>query len=80
MNNRIDVLDERNKWLEARVIGISEDKIQVHYRGYVAKYDEWIDKNHPRIAQIGSHSKAYGSGNELNKKKEFLKQLMIKEA
>lgn len=73
INNRIDVLDEKNKWLEGRVININIDKIQIHYKGYVNKYDEWIYMGSSRLAEIGTFSKAFGRGRKLAKsdRKEF---------
>jgi len=60
INNRLDILDERDTWLEARVIEMTNDRIKIHYRGYASKFDEWLPKNSKRIAEVGLHSKAYG--------------------
>mmetsp|Transcript_1526 Transcript_1526/g.1480 ORF Transcript_1526/g.1480 Transcript_1526/m.1480 type:complete len:310 (+) Transcript_1526:1-930(+) len=67
INNRIDVIDTQNKWLEAFVIEIKEEGkvIRVHYKGFTAKWEEDLPIDSDRIAQIGYHSKAYGSGRKL---------------
>ena len=53
-------MDEQNTWLEARVIEINEQKVKVHYKGFVAKFDEWIELPSPRVEPISAFSKAYG--------------------
>lgn len=49
LNNRIDILNKKKKWLEARIIQIEKQddevqKIKIHYKGYNSKHDEIIDK------------------------------------
>ena len=41
----LDVLDTVNRWCNAQILQVDPDKKQVfvHYTGYAAKYDEWID-------------------------------------
>ncbi len=46
---RIEVLDERNNWLELFVEGETVDQVRIHYKGYSNKFDEWIDRNSDRI-------------------------------
>lgn len=67
MNNRIDVKDTMDKWLEAIVVDIKDSGkvIRVHYKGYTAKWEEDLPVDSKRIAQIGYHSKAIGSGRKL---------------
>lgn len=43
VNNRIDVKDERDMWLEARVLEIFGKQIKIHYKRYASKFDEWIE-------------------------------------
>ena len=64
VNNRLDVLDERNEWLEARVIGVDGNSIRIHYKGFVAKYDETIVLPSERVCPVSSRSKAYGPMNK----------------
>lgn len=85
LNNRLDILDERDTWLEARVIDMTSDKIRIHYYGYSSKFDEWILKNSDRIAEVGSHSKAYGGAkyrqeNSNNEHRQKLLEAMRNEA
>ena len=61
VNNRLDVLDTLRKWLEAIVLEADEKRIRVHYRGYTAKWDEWIELDSDRIAPVGTHSDAEGA-------------------
>jgi len=61
LNHRIDVLDERDTWREAKIIEMKGDHINIHYYGFSKKYDEWIHKESDRIAEVGSHSKAFGA-------------------
>lgn len=36
--------------LEAQVLCVRGNYAQVHYNGWVSRWDEWIDMNSPRIA------------------------------
>ena len=78
---------------------MNEEYIKIHYYGYSAKYDEWIQKKSgifdlininlinvlDRIAEIGSHSKAYGAakfrdcGKKLTSKRKLYTQMVIDE-
>ena len=63
LNNRIDVKDTYNKWLEATVVKVNSDKtIRVHYKGYTARWEEDLPFDSDRIARIGYKSSASGSG------------------
>lgn len=46
----LDVKDTVNQWLEATVMDIRNDSLFVHYNGWPARWDEWIDASSPRIA------------------------------
>lgn len=62
LNNRLDILDQKNNWLEAFIIEINGPKIKVHFKGYTSKWEEWVDteKESYRIKEVGSYSKAHG--------------------
>jgi len=62
INNRVDVLDTYNEWREARVVDKNSSQIKVHYKGFTERWDEWINSNSDRIAEIGSKSTAFGVG------------------
>ena len=62
VNNRLDVLDTHGQWREARVIDLNTGQIHITYRGYAAKYNEWLHKTSNRIQVIGGKSGAHGSG------------------
>ena len=49
IGNRIEVCDHIGKWYDSEVIGVSIDKIKIHYYGRVSKYDEWLLRNSTRI-------------------------------
>ncbi|RLN95725.1 hypothetical protein BBJ28_00005308 [Nothophytophthora sp. Chile5] len=51
----LDALDTTNRWFEARVLTARRNKVQVHYRGWEAKWDEWIPRTSPRIMPPHSH-------------------------
>lgn len=62
LNNRLDVLDNNRKWLEAFVIEIVGHELKVHFKGYTSAYDEIIDtsQEYYRIKEVGSYSKGEG--------------------
>ncbi|EGZ18693.1 hypothetical protein PHYSODRAFT_503684 [Phytophthora sojae] len=51
-NQLIDALDTDKKWYEARVIDLSDTQVKVHYRGWTAKWDEWLTRTSARIAPL----------------------------
>ena len=55
----VDVKDTVDKWLEAQVIEISEDKkkVKVHYNHWGNRWDEWININSPRIMPFRYHTR-----------------------
>lgn len=76
LNNRIDVKDTYDRWLEASVVKVNEDTIRIHYKGYTARWEENLPFDSPRIAEIGTHSKAFGRGRRY---KRQLKRQKVKE-
>jgi hypothetical protein len=40
--NRLDVKDTVNKWMEAHVVEINKHYIKIHYKGWAAKFDEYL--------------------------------------
>ena len=55
----VDVKDTVNKWLEAQIIEVSEDKkkVKIHYNNWGDKWDEWINTNSPRIMPFRYHTR-----------------------
>lgn len=49
VGQRVEALDEKNKWLHSTLIDASEKQVKIHYQGFHPKYDEWIDRNSDRI-------------------------------
>lgn len=52
----IDVKDTIDQWLEAEVTKVDGDRIYVHYNGWGARWDEWIEQSSPRIAPFRTHT------------------------
>jgi hypothetical protein len=52
----VDVKDTIDQWLEAQVINIRVNQAFVHYNGWGARWDEWIDFNSPRIAAFRTYT------------------------
>ena len=47
--------------MEARIVGFEgQSWIRVHYKGFAAKFDESIETESDRIAEVGSFSQAFG--------------------
>lgn len=86
--NRLDVYDVKDKkWREVHVVDIkaknNEKAIKIHYKGFNARYDEWIDiiKEAARIKEVGLMSGAEGAAKyslrmqqEVLENKENIKQ------
>jgi len=49
IGEHIDCKDTVNKWLNAEVIAARNEDIKVHYSGWSAKYDEWINVRSDRL-------------------------------
>ena len=70
INNRLDVKDSRNKWLEAHIVEMKPTYIKIHYKGWSSKFDEYIPTSNGetsenelldvKFAEIGRYSQAYG--------------------
>ena len=43
VGEHVDCLDTVNKWCNAEVLEVAPRKVFLHYTGFKAKYDEWID-------------------------------------
>lgn len=54
LDQRIEVLDELNNWLESFVIEEAPAQVKIHYKGFASKFDEWIIRGSPRIRPFGS--------------------------
>ena len=53
LGQRLDVLDEMNKWLEAFIIEEAPSEVLVHFKGFHKKFDVWLPRSSPRIRQFG---------------------------
>ncbi len=65
LNNRLDIYDiapSFKAWREASIVDIAGDNIKIHYRGFSASSDEWLNMNRDasRIMEVGSFSNAHG--------------------
>ncbi|KAL4158871.1 hypothetical protein PRNP1_004645 [Phytophthora ramorum] len=52
VNQLIDAQDTDKKWYESRVIESRGVQVKVHYRGWTAKWDEWLNRTSARIAPL----------------------------
>ncbi|TYZ61098.1 hypothetical protein PybrP1_000390 [[Pythium] brassicae (nom. inval.)] len=48
----VDALDSEKKWYESRVIELELTRVKVHYRGWTAKWDEWLSRSSDRLAPL----------------------------
>jgi len=68
LNNRLDILDKKNKWLEATVVHIytldgRQCGIRVKFKGFTSIWDENINIDGDdgwKIKPVGTFSKANG--------------------
>lgn len=70
LNNRLDIYDVKSKrWLEAHIVEIRPSSsaitglaIKVHYKGFNAAYDDWLEYNKESawIKEVGLLSGAEG--------------------
>jgi len=52
----VDVKDTIGQWLEAQITKIQPEQVFVHFNGWGARWDEWIDKKSPRIAPFRTYT------------------------
>lgn len=52
----IDAKDTIDQWLEAQVTNIRDNQIYIHYNGWGARWDEWIEISSHRIAVFRTHT------------------------
>ncbi|OWZ12118.1 Ubiquitin-specific protease [Phytophthora megakarya] len=51
-NQLIDAQDTDKKWYESRVIDMDDKRVHIHYRGWTAKWDEWVNRTSSRLAPL----------------------------
>ena len=52
----VDARDSVNQWLEATVMETRGAQIYVHYNGWPARWDEWVDSGSHRLAPFRTHT------------------------
>ena len=52
----LDALDTDDKWRLAEVIQASSAGVNIHYQGWGTKWDEWVDRDSPRLQPPRSHT------------------------
>ncbi|KAF4321053.1 hypothetical protein BBO99_00004458 [Phytophthora kernoviae] len=52
MGQLVDALDTDSKWYEARIVDLADARAKVHYRGWSAKWDEWLARTSPRLMPL----------------------------
>eukprot|EP00485_Elphidium_margaritaceum_P011316 CAMPEP_0202708978 /NCGR_PEP_ID=MMETSP1385-20130828/21116_1 /ASSEMBLY_ACC=CAM_ASM_000861 /TAXON_ID=933848 /ORGANISM="Elphidium margaritaceum" /LENGTH=701 /DNA_ID=CAMNT_0049368111 /DNA_START=144 /DNA_END=2249 /DNA_ORIENTATION=- len=60
VGSKCDCLDSTDKWYQAEIIKRAQDGklLRMHYQGWDAKYDEWINADSYRIAPLHSKTSA----------------------
>ncbi len=51
----VDAQDRVGSWLPGRVVAVEKDRVKVHFKGWKAKFDEWIVDTE-RLAPSGSRT------------------------
>ena len=74
----VDVIDRRdNKPYQCKIVGIKDDLIKIHYHGWNAKWDEWLQKDSPRLVEgDGSELGVGQSSGDLSDSVESAEQLI----
>ena len=70
VGQRLCARDNRDQWLESRVIEVEQTRVKIHYYRWSSKYDEYIDKTSDRI-------KPYGYDKKILNKKEIVKKWRV---
>ena len=54
VDQRLSIMDKTGKWYMSTVLKVDtvEERAYVHYIGWNPKWDEWIDANSDRIAEV----------------------------
>lgn len=54
----LDAQDSIDQWLEAQVIQVNNEKseVYIHYNGWGARWDEWLNFSSPRLAPFKTYS------------------------
>jgi len=52
----IDAKDNLDQWIEAQVMDIKENKIFIHFFGWGNTFNEWINKDSPRLALFRTYT------------------------
>eukprot|EP01043_Picozoa_sp_COSAG02_P017031 COSAG02_NODE_763_length_17431_cov_18.031502_5_plen_1607_part_00 len=55
LRDAVDAQDRMGAWLPGRVVAVEKDRVKVHFKGWNAKFDEWI-ANTERLAPSGSRT------------------------
>lgn len=62
MLDRLDVKDQKGRWLEAEVIEITPLYLKIHYLGQPDKFDEYLPQDEElldvKYAELGKYSSA----------------------
>lgn len=53
----VDVKDTVDQWLEAQVINVKDNSVQIHYNRWGTRWDEWIEMNSERIMPFRFHTR-----------------------
>lgn len=54
---KLRVLDTHNVWLTGIILDQTPTQVHIHYHGWDAKWDEWIDKDSYRLAPYNNYGR-----------------------
>ena len=66
VGEHVDCLDTVKKWLNGEVQNIRDNEVFIHYTGYVAKYDEWIDLASGRVQKQWRRGAPFSLNNRID--------------
>ena len=62
----LDCVDEMGQWLNAEVVAMRVGFVKVHFSGYSAKYDVWIEQDSVRLQKQWTHGKELKLNNRID--------------
>lgn len=71
VGEHVDCLDTINKWCNGEITNIENNSVFIHFTGFAAKYDEWIDLASGRVQKQWRR----GSNFALNNRVDVLDQM-----
>jgi len=66
VGDKVDALDTSQNWLVAKILKIKDDgqEIHINYVGWPHKWDEWLQKQGPRVLPVGAKTGGRWTGRD----------------